>query len=176
MLKYIVYPLIGGFLGALINVLVLTCLLYRKKNRELPNKKHELFARDLSSALCGYFFDARSLSELITEKKVHGVLKDILFNSGKRVPMFATSILSGIAEYAVSNTFFEGGIIKQELLRKLVTADEAEDFIYRKIMAFDKNELKRVIFKVMGKEMLLFVLLGGITGIVIGFVQAFLPL
>lgn len=176
MLRYIVYPLLGGFLGSLVNVLALLFLFCHKKNYGLLGEKHDSFIGDLSSALCDYFLDARSLSQLITKEKVHGVLKDILFSSEKRVPIFAASILSKILEHAVSSAFFEGGIIKQELLQKLVTVDEAEDFIYKKIVAFDMNKLKRMFFKFMGKEILLFVFLGGITGVLIGFAEAFLPL
>lgn len=176
MLKIIIYPLIGGILGLLANTLVLMFLLCGKKKYKLLEKKRESIAGDLASALCSYFCDARSLSELITKEKVHGVLKNVLFNSDRKVPMFAASILSGVLEHAVSNTFFEGGIIKQELLQKLITADEAEDFIYKKIMDFDMSELKRIVLKSVRKELLLFVLLGWITGILIGFANAFLPL
>lgn len=176
MLKFVVYPLVGGFLGALMNLLVLAFLFGGKKKYGLLEKKREMVAEDLSSSLCSYFCDAGSLSELITKEKVHDVLKNVLFSTGRKVPMFAASVLSGILEHAVSNAFFEGGIIKQELLRKLVTAEEAKDFIYKKIMAFDMSELKRIVLKSVRRELLLFVFLGGFTGVLIGLAEVFLPL
>lgn len=176
MLKFIVYPLIGGFFGALANLCVLAFLFCGKKKCVLSDKKREMLAEDLSASLCSYFCDTKSLSQLITKEKVHDVLKSVLSGSGKKVPMFASFALSGFLERAISNAFFEDGIMKQELLLKLVTPEEAKELIYKKIMAFDMNELKQPVLNSVRKELSLFVLIGGFTGILIGLADAFLPL
>ena len=79
-------------------------------------------------------------------------------------------------ERAVSNIFFENGVIKQDLLQKVVTSEEAKDFVCQKIMDFDMNNLKGIAMKSMGKDIVLLIIWGGIFGCLVGAVEAFLPL
>ena len=168
MLRFIIYPLLGGLIGILSNLLMLIFLFYPKKKifgfQGLIEKKRESMAEELSTVLAEYFIDTQSL------------LKNILLDSGKKFPLFINSILSGILERAVSNIFFENGVIKQDLLQKVVTSDEAKDFVYQKIMDFDMDNLKGIAMKSMGKDIVLLIIWGGIFGCLVGVAEAFLPL
>ena len=180
MLRFIIYPLLGGLIGILSNLLMLIFLFYPKKKifgfQGLIEKKRESTAKELSAVLAEYFIDTQSLSKLITKEKVYALLKNILLDSGKKFPLFINSILSGILERAVSNIFFENGVIKQDLLQKVVTSDEAKDFVCQKIMDFDMDNLKGIAMKSMGKDIVLLIIWGGIFGCLVGAAEAFLPL
>ena len=87
MLRFIIYPLLGGLIGILSNLLMLIFLFYPKKKifgfQGLIEKKRESMAKELSAVLAEYFIDTQSLSKLITKEKVYALLKNILLDSGK---------------------------------------------------------------------------------------------
>lgn len=181
-LQYIIYPITGGFLGFITNWVAITLLFRPKKKvfgiQGLLEKRKKTIAKKAASVIREYLLNVKEFKKVVDKEKVKVSIEKLvdhsLHNAGKTFKKLFSKILREITY----NYFFdkEEGYIKEEILELALSDAELEDLIYEKIINYDISELEFIIKKASGPEINFILLSGAVLGVLIGLIQALLPL
>lgn len=180
-LKYIIYPLIGSFLGYSTNWVAIT-LLFKPRNKimgvqGLLEKRKELIARKASEVIREYLLNTQEIKKVVDKDKVRVSIDKLVDKTLKLMPKTGKKMLSRALREITYLYFFErkDGYIKDEILELALNDSELEGIIYDKIVNYDISELEHIIKKASGPEIRFILLSGAVLGFIIGLIEALLP-
>lgn len=176
-MKYIVFPVIGGFLGYLTNWIAIT-LLFRPRRKifgiqGLLERRKKLIAQKASEIISAYLLNTEEIKKVVDKKKVKESIDKLI---DKSVIVYGKKIISKILREITYWYFFDkDGYIKNEMLELALSDADLEKIIIDKIENYDISDLEHIIKKASSTEINFILFSGAILGIIIGGIEAFLP-
>lgn len=192
MLKLLLIPLIGAFIGYITNVLAVR-LLFRPKQPVdllfyelqgiLPKRQGEI-ARSLGNLVEQRLLSLDDMMEILDRPEVHDrivekMVEVMKIRVGKalqhRIPAKLTVVIIGLIEKLVRQEGY--GMVKQAIAEGQIYLEEELDIsqmVEDKINRFDLDELESVIVSVSSPELRFIEIMGGVLGLVIGIIQSLL--
>ncbi|HOJ64214.1 MAG TPA: DUF445 family protein [Spirochaetota bacterium] len=180
-IRFIVYPILGAFLGYITNWIAITLLFRPRKKilgiQGLLEKRKELIARKAAEVIREYLFNTRELQKVLNKDKVKNSIDKLVDKTLSVVPSGLRKILSSILREVTYAYFFDkNGFIKDEIMELAITDTEFEKIVIDKINSYDISQIEKIIKKASGPEMMFILISGAVLGFIIGIIEALLPL
>lgn len=179
--RFLVFPLLGAFLGYLTNWIAIT-LLFRPRGRILGiqgllEKRKEELARNTAQIVRTYLLNTGEIRRLVDRDKARHTIDRLVRRQLSLMPRLGRRVLSrGLREFTYRYFFNEDGYIKEEILKLALKDEELEKVIVEKISRYDIRQLEGIIRRASGPEIRFILFTGGVLGFLIGLVEALLPL
>ncbi len=180
-MKFIIYPLLGAFIGYLTNWLAIT-LLFRPRRKILGVqglivKRKELIAVKAGEIISQYLLNTQEISKSIDKKKVRSSISKLVDKTLSLIPDIGRKFLAKrLADITYYYFFDRYGTIKEEILELAVNDSDLENIVRDKIMNYDIGELEYIIKKASGAEIAFILWSGAMLGLIVGVIEALLPL
>ena len=178
--KFIIFPLLGAFLGFVTNWLAIT-LLFRPRKKifgivGLLQKRKPTIAKKAGEVIREYLLNTKELKKVMDKEKVKISIEKLVDNTLKTVPSIGRKMFSkALREITYKYFFDDDGFVKEEILELALSDADVEKIIIEKIMDYDISEIEKIIKKASGVEILFILCSGGVLGIIIGLIQALIP-
>lgn len=179
--RFIIYPLIGSFLGYITNWVAIT-LLFKPKNKILGiqgllQKRKKIIAQKAAEIVREYLLNTSELKKVVDKSKVKESIKKLVDKTLILVPNLGRRVLSKILRELTYLYFFDkDGYIKDEMLELVLSDTDLENIIIEKIKNYDVGELERIVRKASGTEIKFIMFTGGFLGFLVGLIEAFIPI
>jgi uncharacterized membrane protein YheB (UPF0754 family) len=172
---------LGAFLGYITNWIAITLLFRPRKKifgiQGLLVKRKELIAIKAGEIIREYLLNTQELSKVIDKNKVKESISKLVDNTLKFIPKFARKVLSKTLRELTYFYFFDkAGYIKEEIMELTINDTDLERIIKEKIMQYDIGEIEYIIKKASGQEITFILWSGALLGIIIGLLEALLPI
>ena len=178
--KFLIYPLLGSFLGYITNWIAIK-LLFRPKNKILGiqgllQKRKFLIAQKAGEVIREYLLSTQEIKKVVDKDKVKKSINKLVDKTLFLVPKLGKRVLSKILREITYLYFFDkSGYIKDEMLELALSDADLENIIKEKIINYDIGELENIINKVSHTEIRFILYSGAILGLFIGIIEALLP-
>jgi len=178
--KFVIYPILGAFLGYITNWIAIT-LLFRPKKKILGiqgilEKRKPYIAKKVALVIREYLLNTEELKKLVDKERVKTSIEKLVDKSLNKLPSFGRRILSKTLREITYFYFFDkDGLIKDEFIELALNDSELEKIIEDKIMNYQLEEIENIIKKASGPEISFIMLSGAILGFFIGLIEAFIP-
>lgn len=179
--KFIIYPLLGSFLGYITNWIAIKLLFRPKKKilgiQGLLQKRKALIAQKAGEAIREYLLNTKEIKKVVDKDKVKKSIIKLVDKTLVFVPRLGKRILSKILREMTYLYFFDkkSGYLKDEMLELALSDSDLENIIKDKIMNYDIGELEDIINKVSHTEISFILYSGAVLGLIIGIFEALLP-
>lgn len=189
MLKLLLIPLIGAFIGYITNVLAVRMLFRPKKPVNmvfyqlqgiLPKRQAEI-AHNLGHLVEQRLLSLDDIMEVLERPEVHDRIIDKMVavmnarvSSGlqHRVPNRLIGVINGLIDKLVRQEGYT--VVKQAIAEGQLYFEEEIDIseiVEDKINGFDLDELENIIVSVSTPELRFIEIMGGVLGLLIGLIQ-----
>lgn len=180
LIRFIIYPLLGAFLGYITNWIAITLLFRPHKKilgiQGLLEKRKSLIAKKAAEVIREYLFNTRELQKVINKEKVKNSINKLVDKTLSAVPSGLRNILSAILREVTYAYFFDkNGLIKDEIIELAITDTEFEKIVIDKINGYDISQIEKIIKKASGPEMMFILISGAVLGFIVGLIEAILP-
>ncbi len=179
-LRFIIYPFLGAFLGYITNWIAITLLFKPKKKilgiQGLLEKRKEIIAKKAAEVIREYLFNTKELQKVMNKEKVERSINKLVDKTLLRFPSLIKRGLSVVLREVTYAYFFDkNGLIKDEIMELAITDTEFEKVIIDKINSYDISEIEKIIKKASGPEMMFILISGAVLGFFVGLIEALLP-
>lgn len=180
-LKIIIYPLLGALIGYSTNWIAIT-LLFKPKNKifgiqGLLQKRKRLIAEKAAELIREYLLNTNELKKVLDKTKVKESIFKLVDRSIRVVPGPIKKLISKTLREIVYKFFFDKeGYIKDEILELALSDADLENIVIEKIMNYDITELEKIIKQASSVEINFILFSGAVLGMIIGLIQAFIPI
>jgi len=178
-LRFIIYPLVGAFLGFITNFIAIKLLFHPKKkvmgiHGLLPKRKSEIALR-AGKIVNNYLVNSEEIRNKIDKEKLYGAVERFLEKNRTRlwdVPFIKGTVKTIIVSLLIDKDgYFNKGIIESFIDENMVS-----DIVEKKINEFDVDLLEEIVKKASGPELNFIILSGAILGFIIGTIEALIGL
>lgn len=178
--RFVIYPLLGGFLGYITNWIAIKLLFRPKKKifgiQGLLQKRKFLIAQKAGEVIREYLLNTQEIKKVVDKDKVKKSINKLVEKTLFLVPKLGKRALSKILREITYLYFFDkSGYIKDEMLELALSDTDLENIIKEKIINYDISELEDIISKVSHTEIRFILYSGAVLGLIIGIIEAFLP-
>jgi uncharacterized membrane protein YheB (UPF0754 family) len=178
--RFLISPLVGGFVGFITNWIAITLLFRPKKKilgiQGLLQKRKSLIAQKAAEIIREYLLNTNEIKKVVDKKKVEDSIKKLVDRTLKYFPGFGKKLLSKVLRDMTYFYFFDkSGYIKDEMLELALSDADLENIVTEKIMNYDISELEKIIKQASGPEINFILISGLVLGVIIGLLQALLP-
>ena len=179
LIRFIVYPLVGSFLGFITNFIAIK-LLFRPKKKLLgiqgllPKRQVEIAER-AGRLVNDYLVNSEEIRKQLDEKKLAAAIDRYLENN--KTLVLDIPILKGtLKKLALSMLIDRDGYFKRKVIESFIDRGMVLNIVQQKIKEYDIGSLEKLIKNASGPEMNFIILSGACLGFVIGLTQAFIGL
>jgi len=179
--KFILHPLLGGIIGYLTNWVAIT-LLFKPKNKILGvqgllQKRKRIIAETAAEVIRQYLLNTAELKKVVDKDKVRDSISKLVDKTIILLPKTLKKMLSKILRELTYFYFFDkNGYMKDEIIELAVSDSDLEKIVIDKIMDYDISEIERIIKKASSTEISFILWSGAALGVLIGIIQALLPM
>ena len=178
--KFIIFPILGSFLGYLTNWIAIKLLFRPRKKilgiQGLLEKRKVIIAKKAAEIIREYLLNTNELKKVVDKQKVKQSISKLVDKTLILVPKIGRKILSkALRELTYFYFFDKNGLIKDEMLELAVSDADLENIIIEKITNYDISQLEIIIKKASSTEITFILLSGAVLGFLIGIIEAFLP-
>ena len=178
-LRFVVYPLLGAFVGYITNYIAIK-LLFRPKRRVfgvqglLPKRKAEI-AKRAGEVVNGYLVNREAIRlKIDTHRLDEGI--DRFLHKGKN-PLWDIPLLKKIVKKIIlSNLLDKDGYFNRAIIESFIDEQMVSGIVEQKINEFDLAELEKLAYTASGPELRFIVISGGILGFLVGLAESFIKL
>jgi uncharacterized membrane protein YheB (UPF0754 family) len=179
--RFVLFPIIGGLLGYMTNWIAITLLFKPRKKilgiQGLLQKRKVTIAQKAAEVIREYLLNTQELKKVVDKEKVEKSIEKLVEKTLYLVPGAGQKVLSKILRDLTYLYFFDkDGYIKDEMLELALSDADLENIIIEKILNYDIGELEKIIKKASGTEIRFILFSGLVLGILIGIIEAFLPI
>ncbi len=188
MLKYVIIPLIGAFIGYITNLIAVKMLFIPRKKINIfgisvqglfPKRKEEL-AHAVGEVVEREFLNSGDINRVFKEANLDKKISELVENSFSNMKFNINIPIVGdisfllrnrlrgfLREFLVSNS----PIISQQLSSMVDENLKIKELVTEKIINLESEKLEELILNVAGKELRYITYFGGIIGFVVGVFQ-----
>ncbi len=190
MLKLILIPLIGAFIGYITNVFAVRLLfrpkypvnLYLYELQGLLPKRQAEIAHSLGTLVEDRLLNLDDMMEVLERPEVHDRIIDKMVQVMRervtstlqhRIPGKLIQVIVNAMEKLARQESYE--IVKQAIAEGQIYLEQEihiNQIVEDKMNSFDLDELEKIIFSVSGPELRFIEIMGGVLGLIIGIIQA----
>ena len=179
-IRFIIYPFLGAFLGYITNWIAITLLFRPKKKilgiQGLLEKRKDIIAKKAAEVIREYLFNTKELQKVMNKKKVEESINKLVEKTLLRFPSLIKKGFSIILREVTYAYFFDkNGLIKDEIMDLAITDTEFEKIVIDKINGYDISQIEKIIKKASGPEIMFILISGAVLGFIIGLIEALLP-
>jgi uncharacterized membrane protein YheB (UPF0754 family) len=178
-LRFIVYPLVGSFLGFITNYIAIK-LLFRPKKRVLgiqgllPKRKAEIAER-AGRIVNDYLVNSEEIRKQLDREKLGRAIEGFLEKNGSN--LMDIPILKGTLKKIILAMLIDrDGYFKRKILETFIDRAMVSNIVEQKIKEFDVGALESLVKNASGPEINFIMLSGACLGFIIGLTQAFIGL
>ena len=179
LLRFIVYPLVGSFLGFITNFIAIK-LLFRPKKKMLgiqgllPKRQGEIAER-AGRIVNDYLVNSEEIRKQLDKKKLAAAIDRYLENN--KIVVLDIPILKGtLKKAALSMLIDRDGYFKRKVIESFIDRGMVLNIVQQKIKDYDIGSLEKLIKTASGPEINFIIFSGACLGFVIGLTQAFIGL
>lgn len=178
--RFLIFPLLGGFLGYLTNWIAIT-LLFRPRRKILGiqgilQKRKAILAEKASEVIREYLLNTNELKKVVDKEKVRQSIKKLVDKTLFLMPRMGRKVLaSTLREITYLYFFDKDGYIKDEMLELALSDTDLENIVKEKILNYEIAELEMIIKKASSTEITFILMSGAVLGLIIGLIESFLP-
>lgn len=179
-IRFIIYPFLGAFLGYITNWIAITLLFRPRKKilgiQGLLEKRKEIIAKKAAEVVREYLFNTKELQKVMNKRKVENSINKLVDKTLLKFPSLIKKGFSVVLREITYAYFFDkNGLIKDEIMELAITDTEFEKVVIDKINGYDISEIEKIIKKASGTEMMFILTSGAVLGFIVGMVEAILP-
>lgn len=178
-LRFLVYPLLGAFVGYVTNYLAIK-LLFRPKRRLLgvqgllPKRKAEI-AKRAGEVVNGYLVNREAIRLKIDTRRLDQGIDSFL--RGQKNVLWDIPFLKTIVKRIILSSLLDkDGYFNKAILESFIDEQMVSGIVEQKINEFDLAELERLAYTASGPELRFIVISGGVLGFLVGLAESFIRL
>ena len=178
-LRFIVYPLIGSFLGFITNFIAIK-LLFRPKKKMLgiqgllPKRQKEIAER-AGRIVNDYLVNSDEIRKQLDEEKLATAIERYL-ERNKTLVLDIPVLKGTLKKVALSMLIDKDGYFKKNVIESFIDRGMVLNIVKQKIREYDIGALEKLVKTASGPELNFIILTGACLGFVIGLTQAFIGL
>lgn len=178
-LSFIIYPVIGAFVGAFTNAVAIKLLFWPRRpflgiQGLLPKRRSEI-AQRAGELVNGYLVNSEAIRRRIDRRRLDESIDRFLSKSGSRlwdVPLMKR----GVKKVILSVLLDKDGFFNKNVIESFIDEGMVSGIVEQKIAELDLHELESLTRKASGPELRFIVLSGGILGFLVGVAEVFITL
>ncbi|HPO49407.1 MAG TPA: DUF445 family protein [Spirochaetota bacterium] len=179
--KFIIYPILGAFLGYITNKIAITLLFKPKKKifgiQGVLEKRKPDISKKVALVIREYLLNTEEIKKLVDKEKVKKSIEVLVEKSLSKIPKFGKKLMSkALREITYFYFFDKDGFVKDEFVKLALNDEELEKVIENKIMEYELDEIEKIIKHASGPEISFILWSGAVLGFFIGIVEAFIPI
>jgi len=176
-LSFIIYPVIGAFVGAFTNAVAIKLLFWPRRpflgiQGLLPKRRSEI-AQRAGELVNGYLVNSEAIRRRIDRRRLDESIDRFLSKSGSRlwdVPLMKR----GVKKVILSVLLDKDGFFNKNVIESFIDEGMVSGIVEQKIAELDLHELESLTRKASGPELRFIVLSGGILGFLVGVAEVFI--
>ena len=176
-LSFIIYPVIGAFVGAFTNAVAIKLLFWPRRpflgiQGLLPKRRSEI-AQRAGELVNDYLVNSEAIRRRIDRRRLDESIDRFLSKSGSRlwdVPL----IRRGVKKVILSVLLDKDGFFNKNVIESFIDEGMVSGIVEQKIAELDLHELESLTRKASGPELRFIVLSGGILGFLVGVAEVFI--
>jgi uncharacterized membrane protein YheB (UPF0754 family) len=176
-LSFIIYPVIGAFVGAFTNAVAIKLLFWPRRpflgiQGLLPKRRSEI-AQRAGELVNGYLVNSEAIRRRIDRRRLDESIDRFLSKSGSRlwdVPLMKR----GVKKAILSVLLDKDGFFNKNVIESFIDEGMVSGIVEQKIAELDLHELESLTRKASGPELRFIVLSGGILGFLVGVAEVFI--
>lgn len=178
-LRFLVYPLLGAFVGYITNYIAIR-LLFWPKHRVLgvqgllPKRKAEI-AKRAGELVNGYLVNSEAIRLKIDIHKLDGAI-DRFLGRGKTRLWDIPLLKKIVKKIILSNLLDKDGYFNRAVIESFIDERMVSGIVEQKINEFELSELEKLAYTASGPELRFIVISGGILGFLVGLAESFIEL
>lgn len=174
-LKFLIYPVVGSFLGFITNFIAIK-LLFRPRKRFLgiqgllPKRKDEI-ARRAGEIVNNYLVNSEDLRLKLDRNRLESAVDNYIERKGGKVwdlPFLKTVVKRVIVSLLID----DDGYFNRKVIESVIDEGMVSGIVEQKIRDFDVTALESITKKASGPELRFILLSGAILGFIIGLIEA----
>jgi uncharacterized membrane protein YheB (UPF0754 family) len=178
-LRFIVYPIVGSFLGFITNFIAIK-LLFRPKRKLLgiqgllPKRKSEIAER-AGKIVNEHLVNSEEIRKQLDRAKISRAIDSYIEKNANGlldIPILKPSLKKVILLMLIDRD----GYIKRKILESFIDRSMISEIVKQKINEFDISAIEALVKNASGPELNFIILSGACLGFVIGLTQAFIGL
>jgi len=178
-LRFLVYPLLGAFVGYITNYIAIRLLFWPKRRvlgvqGLLPKRKAEI-AKRAGEVVNGYLVNSEAIRLKIDIHKLDGAIDRFLGRAKTR--LWDIPFLKKIVKKIIlSNLLDKDGYFNRAVIESFIDERMVSGIVEQKINEFELSELEKLAYTASGPELRFIVISGGILGFLVGLAESFIKL
>ena len=178
-LRFIVYPLVGSFLGFITNFIAIK-LLFRPKKKFigiqglLPKRKAEIAER-AGRIVNEYLVNSEEIRKQLDREKLHRAIDGYIEESTNGL-LDLPVLRKTLKKFITTMLIDRDGFFKRKILEAFIDRGMVSNIVQQKINEFDISALESLVKNASGPEINFIILSGACLGFIIGLTQAFIGL
>jgi len=176
-IRFVVYPLIGTFLGFITNFIAIK-LLFRPRKKIfgiqglLPKRKMEI-AKKAGEIVNEYLVNSNDIRKELDRTTLERAVDNYL-NKNKS-PLWDIPIMRKIAKTIIVTFLIDNdGYFSRKVIESIIHNEMVSNIVKKKIEDFDISQLESLVKKASGHEINFIIITGAILGFLIGLFEAFI--
>jgi len=178
-LRFIVYPLIGTFLGFITNFIAIK-LLFRPRKKFLgvqgllPKRKTEI-AKKAGEIINEYLVNSEDIRKELDRETLEKSVDNYL-NKNKS-PLWDIPVMRKVAKSIIVTFLIDNdGYFNKKIIESIIHNEMVSNIVEKKIEEFDISQLENIVKKASGHEINFIIITGAILGFIIGLIESFIAL
>ena len=178
-LRFLVYPLLGAFVGYITNYIAIKLLFWPKRRvlgvqGLLPKRKAEI-ARRAGEVVNGYLVNSEAIRLKIDVHKLDGAIDRFL--DRRKTRLWDIPFLKKIVKRIIlSNLLDKDGYFNKAIIESFIDERMVSGIVEQKINEFELSELEKLAYTASGPELRFIVISGGVLGFLVGLAESFIRL
>ncbi len=178
-LRFLVYPLLGAFVGYITNYIAIKLLFWPKRRvlgvqGLLPKRKAEI-AKRAGEVVNGYLVNSEAIRLKIDIHKLDGAI-DRFLSRGKTRLWDIPFLKKIVKKIILSNLLDKDGYFNRAVIESFIDERMVSGIVEQKINEFELSELEKLAYTASGPELRFIVISGGILGFLVGLAESFIKL
>ena len=178
-IRFIVYPLVGTFLGFITNFIAIK-LLFRPRKKILgiqgllPKRKMEI-AQKAGEIVNEYFVNSNDIRKELNRENLERAVDNYL-NKNKS-PLWDIPVMRKVAKSIIVTFLLDSdGYFNKKIIESIIHNEMVSNIVKKKIEEFDISQLENIVKKGSGHELNFIIVTGAILGFLIGLIESFIGL
>jgi uncharacterized membrane protein YheB (UPF0754 family) len=178
-LRFIVYPLVGSFLGFITNFIAIKLLFRPRKKilgvQGLLPKRQDQIAERAGRIVNDYLVNSEEIRKQLDEESL-GKAIDRYFENNKTLLLDIPILKGTLKKVALNMLIDHDGYFKRTVIESFIDRGMVLNIVKQKIREFDVGSLEKLAKNASGPELKFIIFTGACLGFVIGLSQAFIGL
>ena len=174
-IRFVVYPLIGTFLGFITNFIAIK-LLFRPRKKIfgiqglLPKRKMEI-AKKAGEIVNEYLVNSNDIRKELDRNTLERAVDNYL--SKNKSPLWDIPIMRKMAKNIIVTFLIDNdGYFSRKVIESIIHNEMVSNIVKKKIEDFDISQLESLVKKASGREINFIIITGAILGFLIGLIEA----